>query len=57
MMVNIGAFFGPMVTLLFKGSSHLIFYVSAGIIALNFILLFFYKEPGREDAERIQTLC
>lgn len=52
MMVNIGAFFGPMVTLLFKGSSHLIFYVSAGIIALNFILLFFYKEPGREDAEK-----
>ena len=52
MMVNIGAFFGPMVTLLFKGSSHLIFYVSAGVIALNFILLFFYKEPGREDGER-----
>lgn len=48
MMVNVGAFFGPLVTLLFKGSSHLIFYVSAGIIALNFILLFFYKEPGRE---------
>lgn len=47
MMVNIGAFFGPMVTLLFKGSSHLIFYVSAGIIALNFILLIFYKEPTR----------
>lgn len=52
MMVNIGAFFGPMVTLLFKGSSHLIFYVSAGVIALNFILLFFYKEPGREEEER-----
>lgn len=48
MMVNIGAFFGPLVTLLFKGSSHLIFYVSAGIITLNFILLFFYKEPGRQ---------
>lgn len=47
MMVNIGAFFGPMVTLLFKGSSHLIFYVSAGIVALNFLLLFFYKEPDR----------
>lgn len=47
MIVNIGAFFGPMVTLLFKGSSHLIFYVSAGIIALNFILLLFYREPGR----------
>ena len=40
MMVNIGAFFGPLVTLLFKGTSSLIFYVSAGIISLNFILLF-----------------
>lgn len=49
MMVNIGAFFGPMVTLLFKGSSHLVFYVSAGIIALNFILLLFYNEPKKEE--------
>ena len=47
MMVNIGAFFGPLVTLLFKDTSSLIFYVSAGIISLNFILLLFYKEPGR----------
>ncbi|MDL2221453.1 MFS transporter [Parabacteroides sp. OttesenSCG-928-N08] len=51
MMVNVGAFFGPMVTLLFKGSSHLIFYISAGIVALNFILLLFYKEPGRVKQE------
>jgi len=47
MMVNIGAFFGPMVTLLFKSNYILVFYISAGIIALNFILLLFYKEPGR----------
>lgn len=52
MMVNIGAFFGPIVTLLFKGSSHLIFYVSAGIIALNFILLFFYREPGQVEKKK-----
>ncbi|MCD8270859.1 MAG: MFS transporter [Parabacteroides sp.] len=53
MMVNVGAFFGPLVTLLFKGaSSHLIFYVSAGIIAINFLLLFFYKEPGRAEKEK-----
>jgi len=45
MMVNIGAFFGPMVTLLFKGQSQMIFYVSALIILVNFILLLFYKEP------------
>lgn len=49
MMVNVGAFIGPMVTLLLKKSSYdLVFYTSAGIIALNFILLFFYKEPPRE---------
>jgi len=52
MMVNVGAFFGPMVTLLFKGSSHLIFYVSAGMIALNLLLLPFYKEPGRDEKEK-----
>jgi len=51
MMVNIGAFFGPLVTLLFKGRSEWIFYVSAGIIMLNFILLLFYKEPGRNTAK------
>ncbi len=48
MMVNIGAFLGPLVTLLFKNSSYnLVFYISAGIISLNFILLLFYKEPNR----------
>lgn len=51
MMVNIGAFFGPMITLLFKGTSNLVFYVSAGMIALNFILLLFYKEPNRETVQ------
>ena len=40
MMVNIGAFFGPLVTLLFKGSQ-LIFYISAAMMLVNFILLFF----------------
>ncbi|MDR1357557.1 MAG: MFS transporter [Tannerellaceae bacterium] len=52
MIVNIGAFFGPMVTLLFKSSYHTVFYISAGIIALNLLLLPFYKEPGRESAKR-----
>lgn len=49
LMVNIGAFFGPLVTLLFKGDSSMVFYASAGIVALNFILLFFYKEPARVE--------
>jgi len=47
MMVNIGAFLGPLVTLLYKSQSQMIFYISAGIILLNFILLIFYKEPGQ----------
>jgi dipeptide/tripeptide permease len=56
MMVNIGAFFGPMVTLLFKGQSQMIFYVSALIILVNFILLLFYKEPKPEvDSETVET--
>jgi dipeptide/tripeptide permease len=49
MMVNLGAFLGPMLTLLFKNASYnMVFYVSALIISLNFILLLFYKEPDRE---------
>ncbi|MDR1402397.1 MAG: MFS transporter [Tannerellaceae bacterium] len=51
MMVNVGAFLGPVVTLLFKGSSHLIFYVSAVIVGLNLLILPFYKEPGRGEGE------
>lgn len=49
MMVNIGGFIGPLVTLLYKGQSELVFYISAGIVALNFILLLFYKEPDRNE--------
>lgn len=48
MMVNIGAFFGPMVTLLYKDNYTFVFQISAAIIALNFLLLFFYKEPTSE---------
>ncbi|MCB2208869.1 MAG: MFS transporter [Bacteroidetes bacterium] len=51
MMVNLGAFIGPMVTLLFKEASYnIVFNISAGIIALNFILLLFYKEPDRKKS-------
>ncbi|MDR1223897.1 MAG: MFS transporter [Tannerella sp.] len=52
MMVNIGAFFGPMLTLLFNGQSRMIFYISAGIISINFVLLLFYREPG--PARKVQ---
>lgn len=48
MMVNIGSFLGPLFTLIArKHSSDLVFYVSAGLIACNFILILFYKEPDR----------
>ncbi|NOX48087.1 MAG: MFS transporter [Chlorobi bacterium] len=51
MMVNLGAFIGPMLTLLYKGSSYdIVFHISAAVIALNFILLFFYKEPDRQKS-------
>jgi len=52
MMVNIGAFIGPIVTLLFKSQSQMIFYISAVIILVNFVLLIFYREPGREGDNR-----
>ncbi|MCK5856223.1 MAG: MFS transporter [Bacteroidales bacterium] len=52
LMVNLGAFLGPMITLIFKSASYdMVFHISAGIIALNFILLLFYKEPGRKKVE------
>jgi dipeptide/tripeptide permease len=49
MMVNIGSFFGPLLTLAFKDTSYdLVFYISAAIISVNFLLILFYKEPERE---------
>ncbi|WP_372645354.1 MFS transporter [Ancylomarina sp.] len=51
MMVNIGAFFGPLVTLLFKGSQ-LIFYISAAMILVNFILLLFFDEPKTAEEKK-----
>lgn len=49
MMVNVGSFLGPLLTLAFKDTSYdLVFYISAAIISVNFILLLFYKEPDRE---------
>lgn len=48
MMVNIGAYFGPLVTLMYRGTT--VFYISAGVIALNFFLLLFYNEPKSADS-------
>jgi len=50
MMVNMGAMIGPFVASKLRETSwNYVFYLSAAIIALNFVLvLFFYKEPARE---------
>jgi dipeptide/tripeptide permease len=48
MMVNIGAFLGPMLTLIFKNTTYdFVFYISAAMISVNFFLLLFYREPNR----------
>lgn len=52
MMVNIGALIGPFIASKMRELSwNYVFYLSAGIIMVNFILvLFFYKEPAREKS-------
>jgi len=54
MMVNIGSFLGPLITLLVRqdNSYDLVFYISAVFIFLNFLLLYFYREP---DTHRDST--
>lgn len=49
MMVNIGAFIGPLVALQFSETAfHMVFYVSAALIGVNAFILLFYKEPVQE---------
>lgn len=49
-MVNIGAFIGPLFSSKLRQSNwDSIFFLSAGIVCVNFLLVWlFYKEPGRE---------
>jgi dipeptide/tripeptide permease len=56
LMVNVGAFFGPVVTLLYKEDYRVVFYISAGVITLNLLLLCLYKEPGRPTHHATKTL-
>jgi proton-dependent oligopeptide transporter, POT family len=53
MMVNIGAFLGPIFASKFRELDwQYVFFISAAIIVFNFFLvLFFYKEPPREKTE------
>lgn len=49
MMVNIGAFVGPLIALQFNSTAfYKVFYVSASLIAVNALVLLFYKEPQRD---------
>jgi proton-dependent oligopeptide transporter, POT family len=49
--VNIGGWIGPLIALFNR--SHLgwkyVFYVNAGFICLNFLLLLTYREPGKDE--------
>lgn len=48
MMVNIGAFLGPIVALQFSETAfQMVFYISAVFILVNMLVLFFYEEPER----------
>ncbi|MGD9992626.1 MAG: MFS transporter [Salinivirgaceae bacterium] len=52
MMVNIGAFVGPIVALQFSESAfQMVFYVSAALILVNLLVLFFFKEPERTQTQ------
>ena len=52
MMVNIGAFVGPLFALYLKKLSfQSVFYISSAIIAFNFIVLIFYREPNSDKKE------
>ncbi len=49
MMVNIGAFVGPIVALQFSDAAfQMVFYISAALIIVNMLVLLIYKEPQRE---------
>jgi len=48
--VNIGGWIGPLIALRMRVLDwKYVFYVNAGIICLNFLLLLTYREPGKEE--------
>lgn len=50
--VNIGGFLGPLLAgLMRKMAWQNVFFACAAIIALNFVLLLLYKEPGKDERE------
>jgi len=48
--VNIGGWIGPLIALQMRLLSwKYVFYINAGVICLNFLLLLTYREPGKEE--------
>lgn len=48
--VNIGGWIGPLVALAMRHHDwKYVFYMNAGVICLNFVLLATYREPGKEE--------
>ena len=57
MIVNIGGFIGPFVASKLRDISWTyVFIMSAAVILLNIVLLFFYKEPKREKEKESEKL-
>ena len=57
MIVNIGGFIGPFVASRLRDLNwNYVFIMSAIVILINFILLYFYKEPGREKNKSKESL-
>lgn len=57
MIVNIGGFIGPFVASRLRDLNwNYVFIMSAVVILINFILLWFYKEPGREKSKSNESL-
>lgn len=55
-IVNIGGFVAPLIAVHFRQLSWAsLFYVCAAIISINFILLFMYKEPGKEERLKLKA--
>ncbi len=57
MIVNIGGFLGPFVASKLRDLNwNYVFVMSAGVILVNLVLLYFYKEPGRTEDEKKESI-
>lgn len=57
MIVNIGGFLGPFVASKLRDLNwHYVFYMCAAVILLNLILLYYYREPGRTENKKEESI-